>query len=227
MIHDMDQRSAEWMRIRLGKATASRVSDIIARTKSGYSASRANYAAQLVCERLTGVQAETYTNAAMQWGCDNEDAAREAYEFAQAVTAEQVGFVDHPMVSMAGASPDGLVGDDGLIEIKCPNTATHIETLLTGSIADKYIVQMQWQLGCTNRKWCDFVSYDPRLSEEKRLFVKRVHRDDARIAELEAEVGKFLAEVEDTIARLNAAYPAANDLSDFVSDEKVAMLRAG
>lgn len=227
MQHNIDQRSAEWFQIRLGKATASRVSDIIARTKSGYSASRANYAAQLVCERLTGVQIETYTNAAMQWGCDNEDAAREAYEFAQAVTVDQVGFVDHPMVSMAGASPDGLVGDDGLIEVKCPNTATHIETLLTGNIADKYIVQMQWQLGCTGRKWCDFVSYDPRLSEEKRLFVKRVHRDDARIAELEAEVGKFLAEVEDTIAQLNAKYPAANDLSDFVSDEKVAMLRAG
>lgn len=227
MQHDMDQRSEAWFKARLGKATASRVADIVARTKSGYSTSRANYAAQLVCERLTGVQAESYTNAAMQWGVDNEAAAREAYAFAEAVTVTEVGFVDHPALEMSGASPDGLVGDDGLLEIKCPITATHIETLLSGKVPDKYLTQIQWQLGCTNRKWCDYVSYDPRLSEEKRLFVKRVHRDAERIAELEAEVGKFLAEVEDTIARLNAAYPAANDLSDFVSDEKVAMLRAG
>jgi putative phage-type endonuclease len=226
-MHDMQQRSDEWFKIRLGKVTASRVSDIVARTKTGYSASRANYLAELVCERLTGVQEPRFTNAAMEWGTAHEGEARAAYSFLHDVDVQQVGFVDHPLLASAGASPDGIVGDDGLVEIKAPNSATHIQTLLTGAIADKYIVQMQWQMACADRKWTDFVSYDPRLSEEKRLFVKRVHRDDARIAELEAEVGKFLAEVEDTIARLNAAYPAANDLSDFVTDEKVAMLRAG
>lgn len=227
MIHNMDQRSEAWFKARLGKATASRVADIVARTKSGYSASRANYAAQLVCERLTGAQADTYTNAAMQWGTDHEDEARRAYAFMCDVEVQEVGFVDHPILEMSGASPDGLVGDDGLLEIKCPITATHIETLLSGKVPEKYLTQIQWQLGCTGRAWCDYVSYDPRLSEEKRLFVKRVHRNAERIAELEAEVGKFLAEVEDTIAQLNAKYPAANDLSDFVSDEKVALLRAG
>jgi putative phage-type endonuclease len=226
-MHDIEQRSEAWFRIRLGKATASRVADIVARTKSGYSTSRANYAAQLVCERLTGAQTDSYTNAAMQWGTDHEDEARAAYSLRCDVDVQKVGFVDHPMLEMSGASPDGLVGDDGLLEIKCPITATHIDTLLSGKVPDKYLTQVQWQIGCTGRAWCDYVSYDPRLSEEKRLFVKRVHRDAERIAELEAEVGKFLAEVEDTIARLNAAYPAANDLSDFVTDEKVALLGAG
>lgn len=226
-MHDIEQRSEAWFRIRLGKATASRVADIVARTKSGYSTSRANYAAQLVCERLTGVQADGYANAAMQWGTDHESEARAAYSLRCDVDVQEVGFVDHPMLEMSGASPDGLVGDDGLLEIKCPITATHIDTLLSGKVPEKYVTQIQWQIGCTGRAWCDYVSYDPRLSEEKRLFVKRVPRDDARIAELEAEVGKFLDEVEDTIARLNAAYPAANDLSDFVTDEKVALLCAG
>lgn len=227
MIHEMDQQSADWVKIRLGKATASRVADIVAKTKTGYSASRAKYAAQLVCERLTGVKADSFTSAAMTWGVETEAEARAAYSFMYNVDVREVGFVDHPLLEMAGCSPDGMIGEDGLLEVKCPETHTHIETLLSAKVPEKYITQIQWQIGCTGRKWVDYVSYDPRLSEEKRLFVRRVHRDPERIAELEAEVGKFLAEVEDTIVRLNAAYPAANDLSDFVSDEKIAMLRAG
>lgn len=223
----VDQRSEEWFRARLGKATASRVSDVVARTKSGYSASRANYAAQLVCERLTGVQADSFSSAAMQWGTDHEDDARAAYSFMRDVDVQAVGFVDHPMVSEAGASPDGLVGSDGLLEIKCPNTATHIDTLLNDAIADKYIIQMQWQLACCDRQWCDFASYDPRMPENMRLYVRRIDRDRARIAELEAEVGKFLDEVETTVARLNARYQIIGSLSDFVTPDRVALLAAG
>lgn len=223
----VDQRSEEWFRARLGKATASRVSDVVARTKSGYSASRANYAAQLVCERLTGVQADSFSSPAMQWGTDHEDDARAAYAFMRDVDVQSVGFVDHPMVSEAGASPDGLIGDKGLLEIKCPNTATHIDTLLNDVIADKYVIQMQWQLACCDRDWCDFASYDPRMPEHMRLYVRRIDRDRARIAELEAEVGKFLDEVESTVSRLNSRYQIVGNLSDFVTPDRVALLAAG
>lgn len=196
------QGSPEWFAERLGKVTASRVADVVARTKSGWGASRANYMGQLVAERLTGVAADTYTNAAMQWGTDNEAYARSAYEFYQDSAVEEAGFVEHPTIAMSGASPDGFVGDDGLVEIKCPNISTHIDTLLGGSVADKYVVQMLWQMACTGRAWCDFVSFDPRMPEEHRLFVRRIPRDAERIAELEKEVRIFLAEVEGKIEAL-------------------------
>lgn len=203
---DIIQGTPEWHAVRCGKATASRIADIVARTKSGYSASRANYAAQLVAERLTGVVGESFSNAAMQWGTEKEPEARAAYEWETDATVLEVGFIDHPRIAMAGASPDGLVGDDGLVEIKCPNVATHIETLLGGTVPAKYVTQMQWQMACTGRRWCDFVSYDPRLPDEMRLFVQRVERDDARISELEKEVETFLAEVDDTVRRLRERY---------------------
>ena len=202
----LEQRSPEWFGIRLGKVTASRVSDVIARTRTGYSTSRANYAAQLICERLTGNPTEGFTNAAMQWGTDNEPLARDEYAFRVDTDVTELGFANHPKIDMSGASPDGLVGDDGLVEIKCPITATHIDILRTGSIADKYHVQMQWQMACTGRAWCDFVSYDPRLPEEMRLFVQRVPRDPARIATLEAEVRAFLDEIDDTLDELRNRY---------------------
>lgn len=196
------QGSEGWVRARLGKLTASRMADAIAKTRSGWGASRANLRAALIAERLTGVPQDTYTNAAMQWGTENEPQARSAYEFFNDVTVEQVGFIDHPRIPMFGASPDGLVGTDGLLEIKAPNTATQIETLLSGKIPDKYMVQMQVQMACTGRQWCDFASFDPRLTERLRLFVKRVPRDDRRIAELEAQAREFLAEVDATMAEL-------------------------
>jgi putative phage-type endonuclease len=205
-MHSCDQRSAEWFSARLGKATASKVADIIAKTKSGPSASRANYRAQLVAERLTGAPAETFSNAAMQWGTDTEAEARDAYQVHALCSVIEVGFADHPVIPMSGASPDGLVGDDGLVEIKCPNTATHIDTLLGKKVPAKYQAQIQWQLACTGRAWCDFVSYDPRLPETMRLFAQRVERDDAMIAELEAEVTAFLTEVTETVAALQSAY---------------------
>ena len=137
-----EQRTTEWFQARLGKVTASRVADVIAKTKTGYSASRENYMAQLVVERLTNTQAESFTNAAMQWGTDQEPFARAAYELKMGVMVDETGLVDHPTIPMAGASPDGLVGEDGLVEIKCPNTATHIDTLLTQTVPAKYNTQM-------------------------------------------------------------------------------------
>jgi putative phage-type endonuclease len=202
----MEQRSESWFAARAGKVTASRISDVLARTKSGWGAGRKNYAAQLVAERLTGTVEPSYCNAAMQWGTDTEPHAREAYCQHMLCAVEEVAFVDHPTIAMAGASPDGLIGDDGLVEIKCPGTATHIETLLGGSIPDKYRLQMLFQMACTGRQYCDFVSFDPRLPETMRLFVQRLPRDDAEIAEVEREVAAFLAEIDETVAQLRARY---------------------
>jgi putative phage-type endonuclease len=202
----IEQRSPEWFAARLGKATASRMADLTARTQKGWGASRANYAAELVAERLTGVPAERFQNGAMQWGTDTEPEARLAYCFRQDVDVVECGFIDHQTIAMSGASPDGLISGDGLLELKCPNTATHIATLLGQAVPDRYLKQIHWQIACTGRQWCDFASFDPRLPESMRLFVKRVERDDAKIAELEALVIDFLDEVEATVAQLQAAY---------------------
>ena len=199
----MEQRSEEWFAARCGKVTASRVADIIAKTKTGYSASRENYLAQLVCERMTQKPAESYSNTAMQWGTDQEPFARAAYEAAKDVLVQEVGFVVHPNIVGAGASPDGLVGEFGLVEIKCPNTATHIQTLLDQKVPDKYNIQMQWQMACTGRQWCDFASFDPRMEEGLQLFIKRVEYHTLYVAELEKEVINFLMDVEDKIQKLN------------------------
>ena len=196
------QGTPEWFAQRLGKVTASRVADVIAKTKTGYSTSRANYMAQLVAERLTGQAGESFSNAAMQWGTETEPMARMAYESETGLMVTEVAMIDHPTIAMSGASPDGLVQSDGLVEIKCPNTATHIDTLLSGEAPTKYKPQMQWQMACTGRQWCDFVSFDPRLPEDMQLFVKRVERDDSYIAELETEIKQFLSEVETTVQKL-------------------------
>ena len=202
MIEMIEQRTDAWFQARLGKVTASKVADIIAKTQSGYSTSRANYMAQLVCERLTGQKSEGFTNAALQHGIDTEPLARAAYEALKDILVDEVGFVPHPTIEMAGASPDGLVGDDGLLEIKCPNTATHIETLMSKTVPGKYNTQMQFQMACTGRQWCDFVSFDNRLPEELQLFVKRVPRDNEFIKQMEDEVVKFLNELDIKIAQL-------------------------
>jgi len=202
MIEMIEQRSDQWFAARIGKVTASRVADVLAKTKSGYSASRDNYMAQLVCERLTGQREEFFTSAAMQHGTDTEPLARAAYESLKDVLVDEVGFVPHPSIIMAGASPDGLVGDNGLLEIKCPNTATHIETLLSQTVPGKYNTQMQFQMACTDREWCDFVSFDNRLPEELQLFVKRVPRDNMYIRLMEDEIVKFLNELDIKIAQL-------------------------
>lgn len=205
-MEEIVQGTAEWHALRLGKVTASRVADVIAKTKTGPSASRAKYAGELIAERLTGTPAERFTNAAMAWGTEQEPAARKTYEFYRDTDVEQVAFVLHPTIGDSGASPDGLVDVDGLVEIKCPETHTHIETLLGQAVPAKYVTQMQWQMACTGRAWCDFVSYDPRLPEPMRFFCKRVMREDALIAELEREVVVFLNEVRGTVAQLQRIY---------------------
>lgn len=200
------QGSPEWFAERLGRVTASRVADVIATTKTGYSASRANYMAELIAERLTETQAERFTNAAMEWGSEKEPEARSAYSFFADVDVEEVGFVHHPEIAMTGASPDGLIGDVGLVEIKCPNTATHIDTLIRQAIPGKYETQMLWQMACTGRVWCDYVSFDPRLPQSMQLFVKRFHRDNDRIAAMEREVSAFLDELAAKVATLRQMY---------------------
>jgi putative phage-type endonuclease len=198
------QGSEGWFQQRLGLVTASRLSDVMAKTKTGYGASRANYMAELICERLTGTRQNGFTSAAMEWGTATEPQARAAYEFYHDVTVDEAGFVQHPEIAESGASPDGFVGEDGLLEIKCCNTSTHIDILLSGSVPAKYLPQMYWQMACTGRQWCDFVSYDPRLPENLRYFRRRVERDDSAIADMEAEVRKFLAELDDKLEKLNA-----------------------
>lgn len=206
---NLEQRSAEWVAARLGKVTASRVADVMARTKTGYGASRANYMAELLCERLTNTQAYRFTSAEMQRGTDLEPEARTAYSFIHSKTVEETGFVIHPRIANFGASPDGLIGEDGLVEIKCPSSATHIEYLLSGDVPGKYNTQMQAQMACTGRAWCDFVSYDSRLPEELHLFVRRVKRDPAFIATMEQEIRTFLAELDAMESKLRNLAEAA------------------
>jgi putative phage-type endonuclease len=199
---EIEQGTDDWFAARLGKVTASRVADIIAKTKTGYSTSRDNYMAQLVCERMTNTKGESFNSAAMEWGTNQEPFARAAYEAKTGVMVEEVGFVSHPKIEWAGASPDGFVGDDGLVEIKCPNTATMIETLLTEKVPAKYNTQMQFQMACTDRSWCDYVVFDPRMPAGAQLFVKRVERDDEYIAEMESEIKTFLNEVTAKVEKL-------------------------
>ena len=188
-----EQGTDEWFAARLGKVTASRAADVM--TKKG-SAARANLSAQLVLERLTNTKGESFSSAAMQWGVDQEPFARAAYEAHSGVWVDTVGFVQHPTIERAGASPDGLVGHDGLVEIKCPNTATMIDTLLTGKVPSNYTTQMQMQMACTGRAWCDYAVFDSRMPVKAQLFVKRVQRDQKFIDDMEKEIIAFLAEVE-------------------------------
>ena len=199
----MEQRSEEWFAARCGKVTASRVADIIAKTKTGYSTSRDNYLAQLVCERLTGKPAESYSNSAMQWGTDTEPFARAAYEARMDLLVTEVGFIDHPWIPTSGASPDGLA-NEGMVEIKAPNTATHIDTLLSRTVPAKYITQMMWQMACADRPWCDFVSFDPRLPERHQLFIKRINYDPEMVNLLENSVIQFLGDVDLKIQQLES-----------------------
>jgi putative phage-type endonuclease len=202
----MIQHSTEWHEARRGKVTASRICGVIKKLKGGdYSTARANYMMELLAERLGGAVAEPFQSHEMRWGSEQEADAFAAYEWRRDADVQPAGFVDHPRLA-AGASPDGLVGDDGLIEIKCPNTVQHIETLLSGRPPEKYAAQMMWHMACSGREWCDFVSFDPRLPDAMRLFVRRVHRDAECIAALEEEVAMFLAELDAREAHMRAAY---------------------
>ena len=206
----IEQRTEEWFQQRLGKVTASRISDVIAKTKTGVSTSRQNYLVQLVSERLTGKKGDSFVNQAMLDGIERESAARELYERTKGVSVTEVGFFDHPVIKNSGASPDGAVNAEeegkyaGLIEIKCPIETTHTNTLMSKSVPSKYLPQIQWQMASVspNVKWVDFISFNPNFPDTMQLFVARVERDNAYIAELEAEVIKFLDEVEQTIIKL-------------------------
>ena len=204
----MDEQGTEnWFADRLGKVTASRLADVLAKTKTGYSASRANYATQLVLERITQTRAESYSNASMQWGTEQEPFARAAYEAHTGQMVEEVGFIPHPTIEAAGASPDGLVRDSGMVEIKCPSSSTALECWLTHSqngnpVDAKYYAQMQWQMRCTDRQWCDYVVFDPRMPAKARLFIHRVERNAEWLKIAEDEVIKFLAEVNVKVTAL-------------------------
>jgi len=198
----VEQGTPEWQALRVGKLTASRVADMLATVKTGESMSRKNLRADLIAERLTGNKSDSYSNSAMNWGVETEPQARVAYEVFSYNFVDQIAFVDHPTIPKFGCSPDGLVGDDGLIEIKCPNTSTHLEYIETRKPPSKYMTQMMSQMSVTGRRWCDWVSFDPRLPDGLKLLVVRIERDDEVIAKIEAEAIKFLAEVDAKIIEL-------------------------
>lgn len=196
----MEQLSPEWFAIRKGKVTAGRIVDVMA---GGKGVTRQNYMNKLIDEVTTSEQPEGYTNAYMQWGIDQEPKARQLYELQTGYTVEQTGFVLHPTIEGTGASPDGLVGEDGLVEIKCPATSTHREFLLTGKIKTQYIYQMHWQMVCTERKWCDFVSYDPRMiNPNLRLKIVRVPLDEELVSVITEAVVSFIDELNDNLKQL-------------------------
>lgn len=209
------QRTDEWFAARLGRVTASRIADVRARTKAGWGAARKNYMADLIAERLSGEHIAGGTGAARRWGQEIEPEAKRAYEFYRDAQIVEVGFIPHPTIADAGASPDGLVGESGLVEFKCPTVITHLETLETDEIAPEYLQQMQWQMACTGRDWCDFSSYDPRYPESMKLYVQRVKRDDDTIEAIEKDVVVFLSELRARVDALRSKYePDADDLPE-------------
>lgn len=204
MTENIEQRSDEWHAARCGGLGASQLADALSKSRDGKGpgSTSLNLRAKLVVERLTGIQEDGFKSAAMQHGIDNEEAARLAYEARTGSFVVEAGLYRHPAIDGTHASPDGLVGEDGLVEIKCPSSGTHIDTIKSGKIPTKYLYQMQWQMRCTDRQWCDFVSFDPRMPENLRLFVRRVHRDNAQIETLEAGVREFLKGVTDDVKAL-------------------------
>lgn len=205
MIVDVEQGTAEWIQLRVGLVTASRAADVLAKlkTKDKESAARANYRSEIVCETLTGRAADHFVSPAMEWGTLTEPMARTEYELKYDVNVDLIGFATHPSIKRFGASPDGLVGENGLVEFKCPNTSTHIGWFLEGKVPEEYQPQMLAEMACTGRQWCDFVSFDPRLPKKLRMYTVRFVRDEERIKALELEVNKFLSDVDFTIAQLD------------------------
>ncbi len=200
------QQSEQWFKDRLGKVTASRLNDVVSRLKNGdESSARANYKSQLICERLTGQIKDQFSTQDMRWGAECEAFARSSYEVEKGTIIEQIGFVPHPSIEMCGASPDGIVCD-GTIEIKCLTTKNHIDVLLTQKVPDEFINQIQWQMACTNKNWCDFVAFDPRLPEPLQMFIQRIERDNDKIKQLEEETIIFLCEIDEKINKLKNMY---------------------
>jgi putative phage-type endonuclease len=194
----MDQRSVEWHQARLGHATGSRASDIIAGKDTQ---ARKGYITQLVTERLTGASQDFFTNADMQRGIEIEPVARAAYQASNELV-DEVGFIKHKTILWFGASPDGLVGSDGLVEIKCPRSTTHLDYIQAKKPPQKYIPQMLAQLSCTGRKWVDFVSFDNRFPEHLQLFVVRFQPSAEELEQFESKVKAFLFEVNNLMEQL-------------------------
>lgn len=202
MTESLTQRSPEWVAARLGSLGASCVHEVVARTKTGFAASRANRMAALILERLTNQPQDTYVNAAMQHGIDTEPEARAFYAFTRDIDVREVGLVKHPKIRWTHASPDGLLGDDGGLEIKCPQAGEHLRFLMERTIADKYVIQCQWGMACTGRQWWDYCSYNGAFPDHLRGVIQRIPRDEPRIKELEAAVMAFLTETEQALAKL-------------------------
>lgn len=203
--NDVEQGSSAWHEARCGSIGATAINDIMSSGKgSSESAGRKNYRAAKVCEILTKCTSENYVNAAMQRGTDLEPMARDVYSFVKGVNVDQVGLIMHPYIDKSHASPDGLVGDDGMIEIKVPSPANHIEYLLAGVVPSIYVKQLQWQMACSGRLWNDFVSYGPELPEELQVFIVRMDRDNTMIAEMERAVVDFQKSIDKMIADLKA-----------------------
>lgn len=206
-----EQRSEEWFAKRAGAFTASRMADLMARTKSGPAASRKNMITTLAIERLTGQCVETYTNAAMQRGIELEREALDAYSFECGVAVQQIDYIHHPEIPRVGCSPDGLVGDDGMVEVKCPSAqAKHLEALRSGAHAQEYRWQLQHQLFVTRREWVDAVSYDPRFPPGLQLATLRVFRDAEDQELIAAEIAKADAEIESIVAELRDLQTVTN-----------------
>ena len=209
MSEDLQQGSEEWRLARAGSLGASSLHEALAKTAKGaWGASRANLLSRLVVERLTGTPQDSFQSQAMKDGTAREPEARAAYQFEVATLVKTVGIIKHPIIAWSHCSPDGLVGDDGLIEIKCPTESTHLETLLGAPVPQKYLYQTMWQMACTGRAWCDFVSYHPAFPETMRLHIRRIKRDDKLISELENGAKVFLSEVDETLAKLIAKFPS-------------------
>ena len=206
------QRSEEWFELHKGRVTASYMADVIDFRKTGDKgpgAKRLAYMGKKIAETLTGELDMTgYVSPAMLWGNKYEDEARRAYTLAREIMVDQIGFAIHPENERFGASPDGLIGDEGLLEIKCPDTSTHIRWIMGGMVPEEHRPQMFAQMACTGRDWCDFVSYDPRLTRRYQLFIPpRLEADTATILEVETHVRQFLAEMDAAIERLGELCP--------------------
>jgi putative phage-type endonuclease len=205
------------------------VHEALAKVQRGESASRIRVRADLVRERMTGIYLPSYKSFAMMQGTEREPDARAAYQdnlnagkFGKTIEVEQVALVRHPRIRWAHASPDGLIGKDGLVELKCPEAHTHMETLDSQTIPDQYLKQAHWQMACTGRKWVDFVSWNPEWPGIMRLWIRRIKRDPAIISKMEQEVGVFLTEVQDQVIRLCRHYAVTPALTEPLALEELA-----
>jgi putative phage-type endonuclease len=199
----MQQGGEEWRLARCGHITASRLHAATAKgARGGYLSTRQDVIWQVIEERLTGIPAEVFQTYAMRWGTETEPAAIAAAELICGFSVEPAGYVQHSSIPMTGASPDGLIGQDGLIEVKCPTTKTHLQTLLNGRVPEQYRPQMQWQLACTGRDWVQFVSFDPRLPVEYQLFLDIERRDEEVIAMLSIEIELLESEIKNLMEQI-------------------------